>query len=176
MPDLTTKAKVKDWLNIKGAEYDDIISDMISAYSEQVSQYTGRNLIAMDHTEVRDGHGGAKMSTDEFPINSVASVKVDGVVVPSNAFTFTKNSIILLHQGFNRGHGNVVLQYNAGYATVPADIGQAIVEWIELRFKRRGSNDLASKGLAGETTTYVLDPMPKFAQLVLNGYKQLGIR
>jgi hypothetical protein len=70
---------------------------------------------------------------------------------------------------------NVTINYNAGYQTIPDDIQQAVIEMIELRFKRRGSADLVSKALAGETTAYSQADMPASAKAILTQYKKVVV-
>lgn len=173
--DLTTLLKVKDWLGLKGAEHDDILRRMITAISTAAEVYCCRKLKSGSQVEVRNGHGGVKIMLENFPVTAVSSVVVDGVTIPSSSYTFTATSIILTSGSFTRGNGNITISYTGGYVDVPYDLEQAIIEWIELRFKRMRSVDMVSKGLAGETTTYSQADIPAFAKTVLGNYRRMPL-
>jgi hypothetical protein len=58
---LTSLKRVKEWLGLKGAEFDDVINNMIDGYSMACSNFTNRDLVAKDYSEVRNGNGRCKM-------------------------------------------------------------------------------------------------------------------
>lgn len=73
---------------------------------------------------------------------------------------------------FAQGIANVYVDYNAGYATVPPDLGEACLLIIDQDYKRRGWVDRAQIVIpqGGGTTTYRSWPIPDRARLIIDRY------
>ena len=74
---------------------------------------------------------------------------------------------------FPRGRGNVRVSYQAGFASPPADLTQACIEMVSLRYREKDRVGLVSKGLAGETTAYSLKDMPESVRTLLSQYRRV---
>jgi hypothetical protein len=171
--DLTTIANVKSWLQIKSNEFDDDLTRLITASSVFAQSWMNRNIITSAYVEKRSGHGGQNMMTSNYPLVTVDSVTVDGLVIPAISYTFDAHEIFLVNGYFTRAKNNVALGYTAGYATVPADIEQGIIETIALRWKERDRIGLTSKAMAGETTSFITSDYPPSAIGVFKQYKKV---
>ena len=95
----------------------------------------------------------------------------DGVGNPG--FFFTATELRLHGYGFRRGLGNVTISYTAGYVVIPADLERACIELVAYRFREQDRIGLASKGMAGETTSFVTRDVPAAVAAVLDRYKRV---
>lgn len=181
MSDLTTLARVKEWLNIKPADtsQDSLLNRMITAASAFVESWLNRTFAITAYSELLDGTGGRRMGLGNYPILTVTKVQV-GTQLYSPApapgqlgYTFDKNAITLNQACFVRDKNNVVIEYTAGYASVPADIEQAVIEMIGLRFKEKDRIGVSSKTLAGETISFSQKDMSSSTKTLLTQYKKV---
>lgn len=145
--DLTTRANVKQWLNITGTIDDSLLDRMLSAASGFIQTWIDRQIATQIYTERRDGMGMGEgryaMMFTNSPVTAVQSVTIDGFAVPASpdggilqpGYSFDDRQIWLAQTGasggyfpsgyyFTRGKRNVVLNYTAGYlrsdvATIP---------------------------------------------------------
>lgn len=177
MTDLTTLAAVKAYAGVVGAGDDAALSALITGYSDMIRAYTGRDFSLTDYGRYFDGRNSTRLVLPQTPVVSVASVAIDGVAVPAQAvvggigYRHDETSIILDGHRFTRGWGNVLVNWTAGYATVPAAIVQAAIEMVALRYSLRDKLGYASKSLAGETVSFITKAMPDSAKLVLDQFK-----
>lgn len=171
--DLTTLANVKSWLGITVGTFDTDLSRLITSASAFAQNVMNRTIASTAYSEQRDGHGGTSIITSNYPILSVASVVIDGVVVPSANYSSNANGIYLTSGAFNRAKNNVTLNYTAGFASTPQDLEQAIIETIAVRWKEKDRIGMSSKSLAGETTSFMIKDFPPSAQTLLNQYKKV---
>jgi hypothetical protein len=143
--DLTTSAAAKSWAGVTGDNTNDLIQQLITAASQQIISYIGRNPLVATYTEVRDGNGGDSLSLWNWPIINVSGLTIadqrftcwDAPVWPlsGNPATITASTnavtpgfivdsgpaytaparITLVGYRFTRGRGNVTVRYQAGY-------------------------------------------------------------
>ena len=193
--DLTTLAAVQLYLGSAAAANNDPIQTLITAISAWVMKFCNRDFRKADYVEVRNGRGQDQMFTRYTPINTVAGVSIDGVVLPvasgsppTAGYAFDSDSIYVFPPySFTRNKQNTTISYNAGWVTpgmatgssppavtLPQDLQQAIVESVADRFKRRDSIGVLSKTLAGEVITYSQADLPKSAAPVIDAYRVLG--
>lgn len=163
---LTTLATVKLWLEIDPANTtnDAILTRLIDSCSSYIESWLNRKILQAAYSEAYDGRGSNAITLAQYPISVLTSVSVDGVAqtVVAGAETtksgvrFYDRQIIRNGGAFCRGRGNVMVNYTAGYATVPSDIEQACIELVSLRYKNGRGNRLGvkSKTLAGESVAY----------------------
>jgi hypothetical protein len=150
--DLTTLTNLKLWLPIPPTTTaeDVTLSRLITAVSADFTRATRRpDLLAADYTEVRQGDGGTRLIAYHWPINSIATLRVGGVTITAstdkieNGYYVDEDidperiwNIYLIGSCFTDGAA-IALDYNAGYAAVPGDIEQAVIDWIVYRYKGR---------------------------------------
>jgi hypothetical protein len=161
--DLTTLDKVKRYLEVEGPQATSIepfLEELIARESDWFRTQTGRSVLkAADVPEIRDGTGSSRIIPLEYPVLSVASVKVDGVTVPPSVggaagWIHSGPAIVLVSYWFTRGTANVELVYRAGYDPVPGDLEQAVIERVALTFEDRKRVGVAYKVVAGETMDF----------------------
>jgi hypothetical protein len=159
--DLTTLDNVKAWLGLPSApgDSDTLLSQLITTASNLVTSYLDRDLIPTTYSEVYDGTGAAWMMLRQSPITAVASISFCGrtlttpgdPVAGTSGFFFDGRRLSLIGDEFPFREP-VAVAYTAGYATIPAAIGQAVNELVGEAFKRRDHIGQSSKTLGGQET------------------------
>jgi hypothetical protein len=162
--DLTTIANVREWMPISGsppvpatlAIQNSVLQAAITSLSLDFLRRTGRGpatgviptqspfVQLCSYTETYNGSGSATQFLRNWPIASVQSVTINGIVVPAStgynvpgyAINNNASAIILYggggfgvfrpfsfgrgwNGGFPNGTQNIVVQYMAGFAEVP---------------------------------------------------------
>lgn len=178
MADLTSVAAVKAWLRL-GNGHEELLARLVTAASAATETYLGRTVLQADYTERGNGTGGCSFLPKRHPINSVASLSIDGVAIEASdgikpGYLIDGGRLVLVGGlRFTRGVQNILLTYNAGYATVPADIEQAVIETVALSYKRGDHADVSSKTLAGETVSYIKVEFPPSAKAALQPHRMV---
>jgi hypothetical protein len=179
--DLTSLDNVKSWLSIPSSQTldDALLTRLVTAASAYIQTWLGRAIVLASYTEQRDGTGGQRLAFLETPVQSVASVMVDGTSVPPSpgppqpGYLFDGAFVTLVGYRFVRGSANVVLAYNAGFASTPAEIEQACIELVALRYRERDRIGQASKALGGETVTFSQKDMSDDIKTILSAYQRV---
>lgn len=74
-------------------------------------------------TTLLDGTGSTKLFLPELPVNSIASVKVDGVLLDPTQYALAENGVLWRKYGsWTVGARNIEITYSHGYANIPEDI------------------------------------------------------
>jgi hypothetical protein len=176
---LTTLPNVKDWLQITNTASDALLTRMIQAFSDAVANYINRDLGSQSYDVIRDGNGSNILMFVNYPVTGVTSLTVDGLTVPArpapgqNGYVFTTTKMTLVGSVFNKGVQNIELVYTAGFATIPTEIEQAVIEWIADRYVSRDRISINSKSLAGETISYAQNDIPDPVVQILIPYKKV---
>ncbi|MFN3467765.1 MAG: phage head-tail connector protein [Candidatus Brocadiales bacterium] len=171
---LTTPTTVKEYLGLTGTGEDSLLNRLIDWSTDFVHSYCGRIFPQGTYDEYVDGDGTDTLLSHQFPIISVNSLEVDGVVKDSASFLlYAPLGIIRLKSGaFPRGKKNVRLQYTAGYATIPKDLEQASIELVALKYYDRGRERL---GIEGKEGISFVTQLPAEIRQVLDLYKRYGV-
>lgn len=155
--DLITLAQAKDWLGITDSSKDALLTALISAASKAIQNYIGRDLTyATLIEEWRDGGQRDRMVLLRAPVDTVASVEVDGIIVPAAASVTAagwrchNGAVVLRGYTFARGKENVLITYSAGYQDVPADVQQAALLTVSAFYTSKGvDQNLSSEAVPG---------------------------
>jgi hypothetical protein len=173
---LTTLEKVKQFGQIEEFESDLLLLRMIRSASEAIEKYCSRRFESVSLVEVRDGTGTRKMVMRHIPVTAVASVTINGQVIPPRpsamgyGYTFDDLAIKLTGYTFTEGSDNVQVAYTAGLVDVPADVDLACCEMVVLKYKGRDRMGVSSKTIAGESISFRDDDMPESIKARLNEY------
>lgn len=179
MTALTTLAKVKQYGGIDSVEDDLLLARMIDSASASIESYCSRSFVSAARAEVRDGTGTRRMSMRHFPVTAVASLTIDGKVIPPRpsptayGYTFDDYQVRLTGYVFEEGVDNVEVVYTAGLATIPEDVDLACCELVVSRYKARDRIGVSSKSLAGESISFVVDEFPDAVIGVLDRYRMV---
>jgi len=172
MADLTTLANVKAYLRIKNNGDDDLLELLISSASKFIEQWCGRSFTANDYIEKFDGTNKDYHFLRNTPINEIDYVKVNDDLKEVQNYN---DEMVVISSTFLKGRINCEIGYNAGFATVPADIEQACIELVGIKYKQIETLNLSSKAIAGETTSFITKDIPDFVRIVLQQYKSVNI-
>lgn len=208
--DLCQLDDVKDWLNIPRTQTseDDQLSRLITAISAEILNEIDRTDLTPVADYVNEVHrigphhfhsshsvyGGTRDSRPRevtvalrhWPINSIASVTVDGVTVVLSTdgvldgyyYDATedpeyRNTLKLLNVTVVLGRSVVSVNYNAGYATVPKDLEQAVIEWVGFKYRSKQWIGQTSKHLStGENVQVMTGRMPDSVAGVIKRYSR----
>jgi hypothetical protein len=185
--DLTNLADVKAWLqtgqNPFPATDDALLIRLITAASEFIENWLGRQIAAADWLEMRDGTGGQLLAFANIPVTAVLSLSIDGLMIPpaptdggfGAGYSFTPTELALRGYVFTRRPQNVIVTYTAGYAATPPDIAQACIELVCQRYRERTRIGEMSKSLGGgETVTFSQKDMPEAVKTLLAQYRAVA--
>lgn len=128
---LTTLERVRDWAGITATSEDVLITRLIDETSRFILSYLQRpTLFQYVFSDVYDGGGQRSQILRHWPVQSVALVTVDGLVIPSSTGAPQPGYLIepwdqlppgrpqlvrLQGYEFSRGYGNVNIVYTAGF-------------------------------------------------------------
>ena len=178
MPDLCVLADVKAYLGLTSSADDAVLSSIISAESAFIQGMLNRQLAVLPYTDQFCGGGKTGHKLYQSPCGTVTSVTVNGCAIPATTssmaagYMVIKDNVVLFGYTFSRGNYNCVITYTAGI-TCPPDVAHACLELVALKYKEKDRVGLASKGLAGETTSYVTSAMPEHVKAILKNYRRI---
>lgn len=177
--DLTTLANARQWLGLTSTNDDALLSRLITATSNYIQSWLNRSFASQAYTETRDGAGGERMLFANYPVTAVASVTIDGQSIPlasgsqAPGYLFSTTTLFVNGYAFTRGRQNVTIAYTAGFAATPAEIEQACLELMAVRYKERDRIGQVSKSIGGETITFSQKDFPDSVRTILNNYKKV---
>lgn len=189
MADLTTVGNVKAYAQITDNSQDAVLARLVSAFSAWFLNQINRGaLISATYTENRNGQGGDSITLNNWPITAITSLSVDGNVIPASpgpgqfGYVFDPYSLwIVAPSGcssrgsamrFNKGRGNVQIVYVAGYASVPLDVEQAVIDQVLWTLRRQPNLGTVSQQMNGITTvSFSQKDMAPGVSLVIENYK-----
>ena len=179
--DLTTLDAVKGWLKISGSADDAVIVRLISQCSAAVANYTNRSLLSQSYTEKYDGNSSSVLMLRQSPITAVSCLTLNGVdIAPSpdgilqDGYTFDATRLLLINRRFWRGQQNVAITYTAGYATVPGDVEEAVIEFVSDRLRLASRLGEKTKSLPqGGSVSYEMQFMSARVKGSLSNYRRL---
>ena len=180
--DLTTLGDIKGWLQTGQAAFpatdDALLTRLVSAASQYIQTWLGRQIASADYLEIRDGTGGHRVQFACFPVTVVLSLTIDSQAVPAAAsfnaagYRFSTTQLSVRGYTFNRGAQNVVIAYTAGYSTTPPAVAQACVELVALRYRERTRIGEVSRSLgSAETVAYAQKDMSDAIKTLLQQYR-----
>ncbi|HEX9490582.1 MAG TPA: hypothetical protein VF930_09865 [Stellaceae bacterium] len=178
--DLTTLANVKVWFSppLTTTSDDALLTRLITAASQFIQIWLGRQIASQSYAETRDGAGGRKLVFANAPATAVASLSIDGIAIPpasgpsTAGYVFSATTLYLQSYLFSPGFQNVAVAYTAGYGVTPPELEQACIELVALRYKERDRIGQVSKNLSGEVVSFTQKDMPADVQTVLQQYKR----
>ena len=179
--DLTTVANLEGWLGLTNvqAPIPDQLQRLITAASAGIQSYISRTIRSLSYNETQDGTGGVRLVLRNTPVTAVASVVINGAVIPPSpgygqtGYIFSDTAIILRGYTFTQDDQNVQISYTAGYASTPGEIEQACLELCAFRWKGRDHIGHASKTINGETVAFIVKDMPDSVKTILTQYNSV---
>lgn len=137
-------------------EIDALKMQYLVSAREVVQNYLGYRLDIHDVTEDHVFTGSKDIYLREFPVQDCYSVKVNGEYLPPMYYSL-RGDHVRINDGHCHCHGEVEVQYCAGYRKIPDLISQTILRIASLlQTEANGSIGLTSKSYGNEgTRSYV---------------------
>lgn len=173
--DLTTKAEVKEELEITSTDDDQLFDDLIARASEAINRELGRGrdgLAEQTYEEQLGAHGDPYLTVSRTPVTNVASVTRDGEAVTDVEIHDAEAGLLYRKDGFrsteaatthlgpairqpHEAHPDYTVTYTAGWVmpgasgrTLPHDLEKAAIETVKAWYKARDRDpDVASVAL-----------------------------
>jgi hypothetical protein len=181
--DLVTLADVKAYLGGDLQSNDDgVLARLITAASAYFVTACARPIWAQSYSELYDGKGGDRLYLRQTPVIGVTSLSIDGISIQQSSvfhqagWRLNGNVISLFGQWFRRGTANVAVTYTAGYATPPADVAEAVMELVGLRYRGKDRLGKLSESMGGiATTSYLQKDVSPFVTSVIARYARANL-
>lgn len=189
--DFCTPGDLKDWLGIAGSKDDALLASLITNVTAAMLNKMNRaDVLSASYTEVRNGNGGSRLALKNFPVTAVTSLKINGAVIPASpdsiqaGYVFDQYQLSLIGSSFlwpgnspgssfGVGANNITVIYTAGYASLPADLKQACIDWCAFRYRQKSWIGQTSKHLGtGETVSFSQKDMPDSVAAVIQQYSR----
>lgn len=160
---LTTKSEVKAVIGIDHDDDDTLIDSLIERASKIIDTYTNRTLEAQDIEEEFDGTGTNDYVLKQYPVNSVSKLSYrSGYIgditwkeISSKYYTYYEHSGTLRYADkFTIRPKGYKVEYNAGYATIPADLEQACIDLVTHYYNTRTQKGIKSERIGDYSITY----------------------
>lgn len=162
----STLQEIKDFCGITSSNNDAVLQLLIDSVEGALCSFCNRDALLLKTTEeLRDGTGSSKLVLVEYPLETVASLTINGRLIPaaaddmSSGYFFKAGGRVLNLRGyaFDSGNRNVRINYTAGYGgafPLPPDLKMAARMYVSARFKERERTGVSSRSLAGENVAY----------------------
>ena len=181
--DLISMADVKAYLGGDLQSNDDaVLARLISAASAFFVTACARPILERSYSELYDGKGNGRLYLRQTPVTAVTALSIDDVPVPratipgEPGWRLNGNIILLFGHWFHRGLMNVAVTYTAGYPAPPADVAEAVMELVGLRYRGRDRLGKISEGLGGmATTAYAQKDVSPFVASVIVRYAKANL-
>lgn len=145
---LVTLAKAKTYLGITTSEYDSFLTEQLEILSDSIEGYCRRKFEVADYVqtfyfnEYRENRPSRELTLFHYPLNSVASVEVDGVVLDTSEYRLHSSGKLVLTDNLywsSKFTNTLEVTYNAGLAATPSPIKSAIYTLISERYNKKKS-------------------------------------
>lgn len=175
---ICTPADVRTYLGKTEAQVPDtVLSPLCEGVDAFVLSFLNRDsLTVATYDEVYHGTGSQTIVPDNRPVVSVTLLEVNGVAVApavgmGPGLVWDSFSVHFRDGLLPRGLNNVRIVYEAGFASVPADIKEAAVSIVAEKWARSSRVGVASKTIGQESISYRADDLTPHARRVLTQYR-----
>lgn len=134
---LTTLAAVKAYLKIESTHDDTMLEDLINACSTAIENYCGRKFKEQPFDEEYDGTGKNYLLLEQFPVKSINSLSIDGIVLDPSEYKVKKNNGVLIRNNsvWPIGDINISVSYIAGLSSIPSPLELACKHYVMSFYK-----------------------------------------
>lgn len=178
---LTTVAACKTQLDIPApnTDQDSYIERLVNTASQQIERYCNRVFVLTSYSEVFDGGRANQVLLSNIPVVSISEVNLDServfgasTIIPSTDYSLNGAVITRLSGTWGNVRQSLLIKYSAGFSVIPADIEDACIMLVELRYRMKNDRRIGreSQSKANEDVTFVTG-WPKEVTDILDGYK-----
>lgn len=159
---------------IKGDGTDTLLTDCLQSAQSKIEDVVGYALEADDYVKSFSYAGSRIINLGVYNINSISSVKIDGVAVSNTSYSLD-GYYLQVSPSVSLNVGSIIeVSFNAGWtsSTLPASIKQAIIFIAQALSKNSGGGGYASQQSFGNQGSVTFDTTRyyRFYDLV-NGYR-----
>src|ERR1700751_1201576 len=150
--DLVVLADVREQLQVKPTDtsFDTWLAKVITRASRQAERYCNRIFALQsyhDYFTAVSGAPGSPLMSGQAPIGTVAGITVDAATDPLDPSTFLPDADPRLLYWIGDPSGwtatpSITIDYQAGFAEIPDDVQQAVIELCVLEFRGRGRDPM----------------------------------
>jgi hypothetical protein len=141
----------------------------------QIYNYTGRHLLTASWSDTFYWNYGIRrrrVVLDEYPIQEVASVILDDVVLDPLTYMIEPDTGILLRQQsdgtywewwiwdgprYETGYGTMLVEYTAGYDELPADLAMLLSDFAASRLRSYRNITKSQNAITGDVTSIQIE-------------------
>ncbi|MGD9938617.1 MAG: hypothetical protein AB7T74_02325 [Clostridia bacterium] len=105
-----------------------------------VQAYLGFAPKSQAYTHILQGTGKKHLYLNAKPVTAIANIEVDGVAWDEADYRFEDEKIISIIGNVFPSGSEVEITYTAGWATVPGDIQEVVLEIASLKAMQAGEN------------------------------------
>lgn len=140
-----------------------LLEQIINAVSQYAQEFCRRKFHDDDYTEYYDGTGKQYLRLEQYPVNTLTTLKYYDYVnqIVEQTFTNHEDYELYAEEGmiykpgfFQRGHKNYEVVYNAGYTTIPDDLKQAATEMCKWLYSIRDKAGVKSERIGRYAITF----------------------
>jgi uncharacterized phiE125 gp8 family phage protein len=159
MSTFATLADLKVYLGITGTDSDSLLTTMLEAATKSMQNLIGRSIFSATYTEKFQSrkHDITEVQLKEFPITSITSITDgDGNMLDESDYElYEEEGCIVFSDYYTDGlsltaYKELTVVYVAGYATVPADIEMACMDYAKQMYLDRDENPSLSGERLGD--------------------------
>lgn len=191
MSNLTTKALVKEHLDINVTNFDDVIDTVVSGVNQALENYIGTTFTNTTYTDEEYDMVSSsrilvlrhrpvitftrlqyKNDPSDFEDTDWTSFDASHYVVDLDTGVITKNT------EFNKGKRKYLATYSAGYASIPDDITLAATKLAAALVESRKGAGVVSETLGQYSRTFAQDRATwknLDIEWIINKYKNLNV-
>lgn len=170
---LASLGDVKAYARIAAATDDALLTRLLDAVGGAAETYCGRSFAVQSYTDSFRPAGQSAIFLRHGPVQSFTSLMIDGAIADPSRYVRNGRVVSLLGGIF--GAGAVVASYTAGYPSVPADVQQAVIETVVLRYREMTRIGEASKAIGGETVSFITSEFTPSARAILGRYREVAL-
>jgi hypothetical protein len=169
-----------------GSKTEAMYARLITAASLACLNFVGRDIHLREITEYQDGNGHDRFILDEKPVASITELCIDparGFSQPLDPSMYRVDSptgIVTLYGVIAPDVKDCIkVAYMAGYETIPADIGAAVADTIQMMARRITgvSGGVTARTMADGGTEQMETVAPTdYAKFLLRAYRRNVIR
>jgi len=127
---------------------------MLDMASAMIRAYTGQQITAGTSTESFEDAWVRPIQLRNFPVNSITSVELDGVVESPSGYSFTSSGLVYRKPSYMTWgyYTTVEVTYEHGYDVVPDDV-KAVCLSIAARMMSQATTTARTMGSGGQVTS-----------------------
>ena len=144
---LVTLEEVKDEIGMEQdvTQFDNFLNRKIEAISTQIEDYCARSFIEQAITNERWDYPIGVIMLKQFPVDSIQEVRVDGTAITADEYHLDEETGRLWYKSDTQIQNweasdveeYVEVDYTAGYATLPADLKDAVLALVRKAYLGR---------------------------------------